>query len=99
MSQNHFSIFSQIRVLLILHFRPPILLALASVGPGLQLVLSSISSCYRHPTPPTPGATTALLLFLLFLKSALLSLLVLFLGSFKLWREFFSCDYSSFFQF
>lgn len=50
-------------------------------------------------TPPTPGATTALLLFLLFLKSALLSLLLLFLGSFKLWREFFSCDYSSFFQF
>lgn len=38
-------------------------------------------------------------LSLLFLTSVPLSLLLLFLGYFKLWREFFSCDYSSFFQF
>lgn len=66
-------------------------------GSVWQFLFSDVILCY-HPRQPLQGLPQ-LLLSLLFLKAGLLSLLLLFLGYFKLWREFFSCDYSSFFQF
>ena len=60
---------------------------LEALGSVWQFLFSDVILCYDP------------LLSLLFLKSGLLSLLLLFLGYFELWKEFFSCDYSSFFQF
>lgn len=70
---------------------------LEALGSVWQFLFSDIILCY-HPCQPLQG-WPRLLLSLLFLRSGLLSLLLLFLGYFKLWREFFSCDYNSFFQF
>ena len=70
---------------------------LGFLGPAWQFLFSDVISCY-HPHQPLQDMPRRLL-SLLFLKSGLLSLLLLFLGYFKLWRESFSCDYSSFFQF